>query len=80
MGQPGVRLRGARVPLVPDSYFRMSLPGQRTAPFVSNVGVLGARDPQALGTIDVPPGTSAALAGLTLTHAFIVFDGGESCT
>jgi hypothetical protein len=27
-------------------------------------------------TIDVPPGTDLALAGLTLYHAFVVLDGG----
>lgn len=73
---PGFRLLGVRVPLVPDGYFRMSLPGQRTAPFVNNVGVLRAPSPQAEVTIDVPPGTSPALAGLTLYHSFVVFDGG----
>ena len=73
---PGFRLRGARVPLVPDWYFRSSLPGKRQAPFVNNLGVLRANAPQATVTLDVPPGTSLALLGLRLTHAFVVFDGG----
>ncbi len=73
---PGFTFLGARVPLVRDGYFRLSLPGQRRPPFVNNSGVLGAEPPQAEVTIDVPPGTDLALAGLQLTHAFVVLDHG----
>lgn len=73
---PGFRLARWRVPLLRDWYFELSLPGQRSAPFVNNLGVLQASAPQASVTLDVPPGTSLALAGLKLYHAFVVLDHG----
>ena len=71
---PGIRLRGVRIPLLRDSYFTSSWPGTRRPPFVNNLGLLRPQTPQALVTIDVPPGLDLALAGLVLHHAFIVYD------
>jgi hypothetical protein len=73
---PGFRLGAARIPLVPDAYLASSLPGRRRPPFVNNFGLLGANAPQAEVTIDVPPGTDLALAGLVLHHAFVVLERG----
>lgn len=74
--EPGIALGGVRIPLVPDAYFWLSLLPHRRSPLVNNVGVLGRLPPQAEVTIDVPPGTSLALAGLTLYHAFVVLERG----
>jgi hypothetical protein len=66
--EPGFRVRGARIPLVRDPYFA----------FVASrgFGVLGDGPPQAEVVIDVPAGTSQALAGLTLHHAYVVLERG----
>lgn len=45
---------------------------------MNDLGVLRAHAPRAEVTIDVPPGTDLALAGLTLHHACVVLERGTT--
>ena len=61
------------LPLVADAYSTVTLTNANQPPFGNTLGVLDAAG-QAVATLTVPPGTSPALAGLTLFHAYLALD------
>ena len=70
---PAVGIDGLELPLVPDVYTSLSVSSAGTGIFAGTLGVL---DPLGRGAAEIrlPPGTSLALAGTTLHHAFLVVD------
>jgi len=70
---PGTTVAGLPLALNPDDYFNFLLLSPNQAYFSTSLGALDS-DGKALATIDVPPGTNPALAGLTLHHAFVLYD------
>ena len=68
---PGITVDGVTMPLNPfDPYFLLSLSSPIISPFLSSLGPLG----DATVSFTLPAGTNAGLAGLTLHHAYGVFD------
>ena len=70
---PGTPVQGLVLPLNVDAYFMLML----TAPSsVLHGGTFGVLDAAGRGhaTVTLPAGLSTTLAGLTLHHAFVVFD------
>ena len=70
---PGVAVDSVVLPLVADAYSTVTLTNANQPPFGNTLGVLDAAG-QAVATLTVPPGTSPALAGLTLFHAYLALD------
>lgn len=71
---PGLPLGpGVVLPLVVDAFTDFSALSANLPPYANNFGVLDAFG-SAQSSLTIPPGTSAALATLTLTHAYATFD------
>ncbi len=70
---PGVSFGGARLPLVPDAYFRSLLVGEATLLNASPHIQLDANG-RAVRDVVVPAGLPLTLAGRTVFHAFVLFD------
>ncbi|TAJ23353.1 MAG: hypothetical protein EPO68_03335 [Planctomycetota bacterium] len=68
---PPLAIDGLALPLALDAYFAFTLANPNKPPLSSSFGVLDAAG-AAQATVQVPPGTSAALAGLHLWHASVV--------
>lgn len=71
---PGVSISpSVLVPLVPDAYGVFTVFEANEPPLVGSIGLL---DQDGVGACSfvVPPGLSATLAGLTLHHAYLVYD------
>lgn len=71
---PGVAVHGLVLPLVWDGYLDQTLLAPNTAPLFGSLGYLDAAG-RARAEFRVPVGTSTALAGLRLWHAYLVFEG-----
>lgn len=73
---PGTPLGGGlTLPLNADAYTSAILSNPNAPPFGNYFGTLNC-DGKALGTLTVPPGTNPNLAGLTIHHAYVLFDSG----
>ncbi len=70
---PGIVLEGARLPLNPDGYGVARLYAPNAPPLEGNAGMLDALG-RAQAKLVLPPGSPAALAGYTLSHAYLVVD------
>jgi choice-of-anchor B domain-containing protein len=70
---PGISLPGLVVPLHLDAYTHFGLVSPNTPPLAHSQGLLDG-DGRAAATFSLPPGTDPGLAGLTIHHAFLVFD------
>lgn len=70
---PGFSLPQLTVPLRFDAYTRFGLNAPNTAPMHASQGVLDA-DGHALASFALPANSDPALVGLTVHHAFLVFD------
>ena len=72
--QPGFTAGGFLIPLNPDAYFFATVdqPGAQT--IVNPIASLDASGQGVDAKFIVPPGSPASLAGVTLTHAFVVVD------
>ncbi len=69
---PPLRIDDVFLPLsVPDMYFDFTLLNASTGPLVGTFGQLNGLG-RGAAQIVVPPGLSPALAGLTLSHAYVV--------
>lgn len=71
---PGFGLGGFTVPLNPDPYFFFTVAHPGQAPLAGSIGALSAAG-GASASFTLGAGFSAALVGLTLHHAYAVFDG-----
>jgi len=71
---PGLPINSVVLPLNPDGWSTFSLAQANQPPFANTLGSLDASG-RALASLNVPPGLPASLAGLTLDHAYIVFNG-----
>ena len=69
----GFALGGVAVPLNLDAYFMQTLGHPGAPPLAGSVGLLDANG-YAAASFTVPTGTSSALAGLVLHHAYGVLD------
>ena len=71
---PGIPVDGVLFPLNPfGSYFQLTLLHPNSALHPSTLGALDA-DGRATAGLVLPPGTNPGLAGLVLTHAYVVLD------
>jgi hypothetical protein len=70
---PGLVLNQIDIPLNYDAYSLASFVLANKAPFLETLSLLD-RDGDARSRLEVPSGLPAALAGLTLHHAFLRFD------
>jgi hypothetical protein len=70
---PGLAYGGLPVPLNLDNYFMMTLTNPNTGPFTNNLGFLDAGGSQ-LVQFTLGAGSDPSLAGLNLTHCFLVLD------
>lgn len=70
---PGIIVDGLLLPLNPDAYFLFTLQAPGSPPLSGSLGTLDAAG-RATAAVVVPAGTSAALAGIDLVHAFVVLD------
>ena len=59
--------------VVPDPYFTFTLSNPNTPPLGSSFGTLTATG-QAIASFFVPAGSSPTFAGVSLSHAYVVFD------
>lgn len=71
--QPAKWIDGLALGLLPDFYMAASTIGANSAPFTNTLGLLNATG-VANASIDVPAGLNAALLGVELHHAGLVFD------
>ncbi len=71
--EPGVPLGNAVLPLLPDAYLAQTLSQPNSSILQGSLGVLDAWG-RGYATFELPPGVPASLAGLTLHHAYLVFD------
>jgi len=71
---PGVPIQDVILPLAfPDPWFSFTLQNPNTAPLGNSFGILDAGASGA-STFTLPPGSPAAVVGLTLNHAFLGID------
>jgi hypothetical protein len=71
---PGLPVDGVVLPLViPDPYFTFTLSNPNTPPLGNSFGTLTATG-QSIASFVVPAGSSPTFAGVTLNHAYVVFD------
>ncbi len=70
---PGVTVDGVTLPLNPDTYTLFTMSAPNAPPLSGSLGTLDATG-SASAAFTVPPGTSPALVGLRLDHAFAVLD------
>jgi len=70
---PGLWVDQVLLPLTVDTYFFVTLQFTNQAPFAGTFGQLGATG-RSTATITLPPGLAAPLIGLTLQHAYLVFE------
>lgn len=73
---PGTRVRGQRVPLNVDPYFRWTAFAPNRGAFTNNFGRLDENGEATL-RLDVPPEAVALFEGRNVDHAFIEFAGGR---
>ena len=77
---PGQPVNGQLLPLNFDSYFLHTLLHTNSPPLGNSFGILSSASPgpggMANATFTLPPGLSPTLVGLTVHHAFVVFDWG----
>jgi hypothetical protein len=71
--QPGIALGGFVLPLVADNYTDYTLTAANLPPFHLNLGLLDGAG-QAAGSVSLPAGLDASLAGHVLHHAYAVLD------
>ncbi|WP_419185798.1 kelch repeat-containing protein [Rohdeia mirabilis] len=72
---PAIPLGGGfSAPIVPDAYTTLTLSSFNGTQLKETLGVLGP-DGGGHATLALPAGTQASLAGLTLHHAFLAWDG-----
>lgn len=76
---PGLPLGGLVLPLNPDPYFSLTLAMPGVPPVVHSFAALDAAG-ASWARFELPPGTSPALAGVTVHHAFLAIDGVPSVT
>ena len=69
---PGIPIGLLVLPLNPDAYLTFTLTSPNTPPLGNSLGLLDAFG-EAAASFTIPPGSSPALAGLTLHHAYVVF-------
>ena len=69
---PGVTLGGVHIPLVPDLYTDLTITAPGAAPFVAFRGTL-SRDGTGAAQFVMPAG-APSVQGLTLYHAYLVYD------
>jgi hypothetical protein len=67
---PPLLVDGVALALVPDAYFAFTLANPNSAIVPGSLGVLDAAG-DAQASVQIPPGTSATLAGMQLWHAFV---------
>lgn len=70
---PGTSIAGLPLALNPDDYFGFTLIAPNEPYFANSNGTLDGEG-RAIATLDVPLGTDPALAGVTLHHAFVLYD------
>ena len=70
---PGVPVGSVVVPLNPDAYTSLVLAAPGSPPLVGALGLLDAAG-EAQATFSLPPGSSPALVGLAVHHAFVALD------
>ena len=73
---PGFVVDGFTIPLNVDSYFEYTHRRPNQAPLSNSLGFLDDNG-QGNATFTVPPQSNPALVGLTLHHAYAVFQGGS---
>jgi hypothetical protein len=70
---PGFPFGGFTVPLNPDFYFFITLNSPNHPPLVDTLGTLSAEG-TALARWELPAGFVPSLAGITMTHAYVLLD------
>lgn len=68
---PGVPIGTVVLPLVPDVWFNFTVNHPNQPPLVASLGFLNPAG-HANAAFSVPPGTTPALAGLTVRHAYLL--------
>ncbi|MEM7199158.1 MAG: hypothetical protein AAF628_02765 [Planctomycetota bacterium] len=72
--RPVVPIPPIELPLVPDGYFAFTFSQPGTPPLGNTFGTLDAQG-RAVATFSIPGGLTNLLIGITLHHAYVVFDG-----
>jgi hypothetical protein len=70
---PGLALGSVLLPLNPDPYLHLTVNHPNEPPLSSSLGFLGAEG-EAAAAFALPAGSAPSLAGLTVHHAFLVWD------
>jgi len=74
---PGIPIDGQLLPLVPDNYTTFTLSNPSSPPLGNTLSLLDGSG-LATATFTLPLGLSPSLAGLTLNHAYLVFNSAGS--
>lgn len=71
---PGLNLAGLHLPLNWDGYMQFTLVHPNSPPLTNGFGYLDSNG-QAQARLDILAGSPASMIGITLNHAYLVFDG-----
>jgi hypothetical protein len=77
---PGLNLGTGTLPLNPDTYLTLSLNQPNTAPFVETLGLLDWEGRTQAPALALPLGLNPGLAGATVHHACVAFNGSGELT
>ena len=70
---PGLSIDGLLVPLNFDAYLSFTATNPNTPPLAQTIGFLSSSG-SASASFSIPPGLGLSIVGVTLHHAFAVFD------